>query len=60
MLSGDETGDQTQNLGGAALRLEQDFFVRDELLRRGGDGTIAHNRHLGNFQYVRVRIVGLC
>jgi hypothetical protein len=33
MLNGDETGDQTQNLGGATLGLEEDIFVRNELFR---------------------------
>lgn len=32
MLDGNEAGDQPQDLGRPALRLEQDFLVRDELL----------------------------
>ena len=58
MLSGDQTRDQTQNLGGAALRLQQNFFVRNELLGRGRDRTRANDGHLRHINDFGVRIVG--
>jgi hypothetical protein len=58
MLNGDETGDQTQNLGGASLRLEQDIFVRNELFRRSRDRASPDDRDLRDFQLGNVRIVG--
>jgi hypothetical protein len=60
MFNSDKTGDKTKDLGWSALRLKQDLFVRNKLLRRGGDGTITHDGHLGNFHDVRIRIVSLC
>lgn len=59
MFSSDETRDQTQSLRGAALRLEKNFFVRDELLRRGRDRPFAKDSDFRNFDYLLIRIVGL-
>src|SRR5574342_712839 len=58
MFNGDETGNQPEGLSRSTLGLEQDFFVRNELLRRGGDRTVSHNGHFWDFDDVRVWIVG--
>jgi len=60
MFHGDESGNQTQNLRGATLRLEKNFFVRDELLGRGRDRLFANDSDFWNFDYLLIRIVGPC
>ena len=58
MFDGNETGNEPEHLGGTALRLKQNFFIGDELLRRGGDRTFADDRDFGDFNFVGVRVMG--
>src|SRR5512147_975002 len=57
MLDGDHSGNQTKNLGRSALRLQDNFLVGNELLRRGSNRPFAHHGNLWNFQRQLIRIV---
>ncbi len=60
MFDGEETRNQTQHLGRTSLGLEQNFFVRDELLGGCCNRTRANNGHLRHIDDVVVRIVRVC
>jgi hypothetical protein len=59
MFHRNEAGDQTEYLRGTALRLQQIFFVGNELLGRGRDRPFADDSNFRNFNYLLIRIMGL-
>jgi hypothetical protein len=59
MLHSYHTGNQTKYLRGTPLRLEYDFLVRDELLRRGCDGPFAYDSNLRDFQFRFIWVMSL-
>ncbi len=57
VLHRDEPGNQPQDLGGAPLGLKKIFFVGNELLRRGRDGTVAYHGHFGQIDDFNIRVM---
>ena len=58
MFDGNKAGNQAQDMSRSALRLQKNFFVRNELLGRGRDRAIADDGHFGHVQLGCVRVVG--
>jgi hypothetical protein len=58
MFNGDESGNETKHLRRPALRLEQNFFVGNELLGGGRDRPFPDDCYLRNLKNFLVRVVG--